>query len=115
MKRKISINIGVFQKRYGDKEALDVAKSLGADAVDFDLFDPKRWDYRLPTSVYSKSDEEITAYFTEIRRHAEEIGIEIGQTHGRITNYTRDEEWNTAVLGNARRDCLATAALGCSS
>ena len=112
MKRKVSINIGPFQRKFGDAGALDFAARIGADAVDFDLFSA-RWDYRDPDSVYAKSDGEIRAYFEEIAAHAAEVGIEIGQTHGRISTYGPNEEVNAHVLENARRDLLATAALGC--
>ena len=112
MKRKVSINIEPFQRRLGDKGALEFAARIGADAVDFDLY-TARWDYRNEASVYARSDGEIRAYFEDIAAHAAKIGIEIGQTHGRISTYGPDEEENAHVLENARRDLLATAALGC--
>ena len=62
--RKISISIMDLQKRYGDKEALRIAKEAGADAVDFGFEDfAGRYDYRYKTSIYSKSKGEIRAYF----------------------------------------------------
>jgi hypothetical protein len=33
---------------------------------------------------YARSDEEICGYFADLRRYADAIGLEIGQTHGRI-------------------------------
>lgn len=111
MKRKISLSTGHFQNKYGDLEMLDVAKSLGLDAVDFST-DGRRWDYRSPASIYSKSDEEIVEYMTRIRRRAAELGIEIGQTHGRLPGFKNIPEEDEALLENARRDCLAAAALG---
>lgn len=111
MKRKVSLAIGHFQNRYGDYEALDIAKQLGLDAVDFETVGG-RWDSRNPKSVYSKSDEEIAEYFTKLRRHAYELGIEIGQTHGRITGFRDDPEEDDALIRNARLDCLAAGILG---
>lgn len=110
-KRKISIAIGGLQDAVGDKEAIRIAKEIGADAVDFKLCGA-RWDHRDPASVYSRSDDEIAAYFADIKAYAESLGLFIGQTHGRITGITADEEFNEAFYENARRDCLATAALG---
>ncbi|MBP3381680.1 MAG: sugar phosphate isomerase/epimerase [Clostridia bacterium] len=110
-KRKISIAIGKLQNMFGDKEALRIAKEIGADAVDFDLCSAQ-WDYRKKESVYSRSDEEIEAYFKELRQYADTIGIVIGQTHGRITGIFDDKEYDEAFYENARLDCLATAAMG---
>ncbi len=111
MKRKVSLSIGHFQNKYGDYEALDIAKQIGLDAVDFDTCG-RRWDYRTPESVYSKSDEEIVEYFTRIRRHADELGLEIGQTHGRLPGFRNDPIEDDALIENARRDCLAASILG---
>lgn len=111
MKRKVSLAIGHFQNKYGDYEALDLAKQLGLDAVDFETVGG-RWDYRNPKSVYSKTDEEIVEYFTKLRRHADELGIEIGQTHGRITGFRDHPEEDDALIRNARLDCLAASILG---
>ena len=111
MKRKVSLAIGHFQNKYGDYEALDIAKRLGLDAVDFETVGG-RWDYRNPKSVYSRTDEEIAGYFTNLRRHADELGIEIGQTHGRITGFRDDPEEDDALIRNARLDCLAAGILG---
>lgn len=111
MKKKISISIEFLQLDFGDAKALEIAREIGADAVDFDLSD-SAWDYRNPASVYSRSDEEIVAYFTGLREKAEQLGIEIGQTHGRLRTFVNDPAEDAAILENARRDCLATRALG---
>ena len=107
--KKVSFNIGHFAKKYGEKGALDFAKSAGADAVDFDLL---VYDDRREGNLYGKSDEEIQAHFEDLAAYAKEIGIEIGQTHGRITGYKNIPEEDEALIRNARLDCLATKALG---
>ena len=113
-KHKIGLSIGRLQHMFGDREALRIAKEIGADAVDFDLCGAQ-WDYRKKESVYSRSDEEIEAYFTDLKNYADTLGLIIGQTHGRITGIKTDEAFNEAFYENARRDCLATAALGVST
>lgn len=110
MQPKISISIGTLQNKYGDRAALDVALACGADAVDFDL--TGRFDDRKPGNIYQKSDEEIVEYFTDIRRHAEELGLEIGQTHGRIKGFLGKKEEDDALVRNGRLDCLVTKTLG---
>lgn len=109
MSKKISLSVYALQRLYGDKGALDKAKELGCDAVDFSL---EARDYRRECDKYSLSDEEIYKYYFEIGQYAKEIGVEIAQTHGRLKGFKLDESENKAVLVNARLDCLATAALG---
>lgn len=111
MKRKIGISIGGLQELYGDERAFETAKEIGADAVDFGLYSDK-FDYKNPTSVYSKSEEDIIKYFENLKRKADELGIKISQTHGRITSFKNDDEWDRAVVKNAYLDCLATSVLG---
>lgn len=108
MSRKIGISTFEFQARYGDVRALEMAKEAGADAVDFNV---ARYNAD-EDGIYSKSDDEIVAYFKGIRAKADEIGIEICQTHGRGYTFKNDPEYDANVLKNARLDCLATAAMG---
>ena len=109
MKRKVSLTLERFQASRGDVAMLDVAKSIDVDAVDFSLIEH---DYRKEGDIYSKSDAEIVAHMNEVRERAAELGIEIGQTHGRIVGFCGDKEKDAATLRNARLDCLATSALG---
>ena len=105
MKHKISICIDELQEKYGDRRALELAQKMGVDAVDFSLL-------HYDGTLYQKSDEEIAAEMHALRDYAKELGIEIGQTHGRIIGFRNDPVLDAEVLRNARLDCLATAALG---
>ena len=115
MKRKVSLATGALQNRYGHKEAIKIAADIGTDAIDFDLslncFSTGRKD-----SIYTKSDDEIITYFTELGEYARSLGIEIGQTHGRITGAyppcEENEKPNETLFKDARIDCMATKALG---
>ena len=107
--KKVSINIGYFCKKLGEKGALQFAKSIGADAVDFDLL---CYDESIPGNLYTRSDEEIVAHFEDLAAYAKEIGIEIGQTHGRIKGFVNDPVQDDSLVRSARLDCLATKALG---
>ena len=109
MNKKVGLSIGRFQTNFGFPLALDKAKEVGCDTVDIGL---ENRDYRREGDKYSLPEDEFIAYYSEIGRHAKEIGIEISQTHGRIRGYSLDEEENKAVLKNARLDCMATAAMG---
>lgn len=113
MKRKISIGTFTLQRIHGDEGAIRLAKKLGADAIDFDL--SATCHREREGSIYAKSDEEIFEYFSNLKKVADEVGIEIGQTHGRIKGYVAGEdEYNNVIHPtNMRLDCLATKALGC--
>lgn len=109
MKKRVGFSAGGLQRKYGDKRAIEIAKSIGADAVDFDTCS---FDYRDSDCIFSKSDDEIISYYSEIKKYADSLGIEISQTHGRITGFTDDAEWNEAFIRNARLDCMTAKALG---
>ena len=114
--KKISISTGALQRTYGTKEALRIASEIGADGVDFglDLFlqNPRPYDVRNPESIYCKSDEEIIAFFTEIREYADSLGLKICQTHGRFKGLLNDPAIDAITLENIKKDLLATSALG---
>ncbi|MDO4741353.1 MAG: TIM barrel protein [Eubacteriales bacterium] len=109
MNRKVSFNIGYFCKKLGEKGALRFARDVGADAVDFDLLP---YDESIPGNLYTRSDEEIRAHFEDLAAYAKQIGIEIGQTHGRIKGFKNIPEEDASLVRSARLDCLATRALG---
>ena len=110
---KIGLSILPLQVRYGDREALTIAKEIDADAVDFGLEDfGGRYDDRNPRSVYALPDAEFRAYFTDLKAHADSLGLTISQTHGRGRGFLNIPEEDDALVRNARLDCLATALLG---
>ena len=109
MRNGISISTQSLQRVYGDIGALDIAKKLGVDAVDFFT---NCYFCEKPDSVYSKSDREIYEYFLGIKRHADSLGLAIGQTHGRLRIFWNDEKKDKYCLENARLDVLAAKALG---
>lgn len=113
-KKKIGFSIGGLQAIYGDKRALEIAAEIGADCVDFatDGFGASTWDYRNPASIYAQGDEAIVEYYSELRKHAEGLGIWINQTHGRGDGFKNKKEEDDALVENARLDLLAASALG---
>ena len=111
MNRKVSLSIFNLQDCYGDLRALEIAKEIGCDAVDLNLYGGS-YDVRNPNSIYAKSEEEFVAYFTGLKEKADSLGLAISQTHGRGSIYRYDEAFNNAVVENARLDCYATKLLG---
>ncbi len=113
--KRISLCIAELQVKYGDKRALEIAAEIGCDAVDFATFsfsDWMLWDCRNPNSLFAKSDEEIIAYYTEIKQYADSLGLIIGQTHGRGKGFVGNKEEDDAEVANARIDLLAASVLG---
>ena len=109
MKYEVSLSIGAFQGALGDIAALDAAKAIGLTCVDFDLL---RYDCAKAGNLYTKSEDEIASHFEAVRRHGEEIGVRIGQTHGRIKGWIYDDAHNENETKGARLDAMATRLLG---
>lgn len=111
MRGKVSISLGNFLKKYDVMETLEIAKNVGAEAVDFDLA-PQ--DFRKEDSIFSKSEDEICEYYTKVKKKADELGLEIGQTHGFFPPVREtDEEHNRIIVPKiSRLDCMATKILG---
>lgn len=111
-KRIVSLSLFPFQGAYGDMEALKIASEIGVEAVDFALTSKKRFDVRSAGSVYSGSDEELTRYFEGIKKRADELGITICMTHGKLEGFKDIPEEDEILVENIRRDLLATKILG---
>ena len=114
---KISIFLGTFQRRYGVRKALEIAKNVvGVDYVDYTLDDfySHRSDRHgsSPDYLYDQSEDALIAYFTELRSYIDSLGLTVAQTHGRSTIFYDDPEEDAAVLSDARIDLLATRILG---
>lgn len=110
-KRKVGINIGIFAEKLGAEEALKFAKSIGADAVDFDLAG-SAYNCANSASIYSKSEDEFCTYFDRLAKTAQDLELEIGQTHGRIEGFKNNPDEDELLVKNSRLDCLATKLLG---
>lgn len=111
MRGKVSISLGKLLRKYTVIETLEIAKNVGAEAVDFYLASQ---DYRKENSIFSKSEDEICEFYAKVKRKADELGLEIGQTHGFYPPVKiDDEEYNNIVVPkNSRLDCMATKILG---
>lgn len=109
MKKLIGISTFTLQALYGDIKALEIAKEIGADAVDFSLDNESSLNEK---SIYSKSEKEIIDYYTAVKAKADELEIIISQTHGRLRVFYNDPVKDEAVFRDARTDCIVTQILG---
>ena len=109
VKKLIGISTFTLQSLYGDIKALEIAKEIGADAVDFSL---DNYSVLNKDSIYSKSEDEIISHFNAVKEKADELGLIISQTHGRLRIYFADPVKDEAVFKDAKIDCMVTRILG---
>lgn len=102
----VGLSVGRWQEMFGDEEALKLAKAAGADAVDLDLL-------LNDEALYLKSEDEIFSHFEKVAKTAASLDILISQTHGRISGYREDPEFNANQKKLAYYDLQATKILGC--
>lgn len=108
--KKIGISFSSGVKRYGIQRALEICAESGFDSIDFNL---NEYGSEADTEgVYARSDDDIREYFTRIGERAHALGLIVGQTHGRLRIATPDPAYCALARENARRDLLASAALG---
>lgn len=106
--KKIGISCRGILHRYGIEKGLEICKKSGFDAVDFSL-EP----YHLNDTVYGGSKDAFESHFTSIRKKAEELELEISQTHGRCATYfPNDPEHNKQIDQLSELDLLASSILG---
>ncbi|MBQ4087407.1 MAG: sugar phosphate isomerase/epimerase [Clostridia bacterium] len=106
--KEISISTGPLQRKYGDEKALKIAKAAGFDAVDFNLEGYGMTD----DCIYHASEDAFGTYFTSLKKKAEELGIRIGQTHGRCGTFAPEKDRCDFVRFVTERDLKATMYLG---
>ena len=109
--KSVGLSVGDLQRKYGDITALEIAANAGADSVDFDLCADIN-DYRNKDSLYSKGFEATAEYYTAVKKRADELGIIIGQTHGKMSGFVNKKAEDDALVKNSEYDCFATAILG---
>lgn len=110
MKRKIGLSIGLYQRKFGDRRALEIAKEIGADAVDIDLCHDMTIENE--QSVYAKGAAATEKYFSELGAYARKLGLTVSQTHGRILGFRNDKEADDRLIEDGILDLVATRALG---
>jgi len=107
--KKVSMSLEMYQKKHGDAFAIRLARELGLDGIDLALFYHNVTD---ENDVYSRGGEAVREYFGGLRELADELGVAIMQTHGRLFGYGTSAEEDEAFIRNTEMDCIATEALG---
>ena len=107
--KKISLSILDLQENFGDRRAIEIAVELGLDGIDFDLLSHS---VNNEDDIYRLGADKVREYYSSLRDFAEEKGIKIVQTHGRLIGYGSTPEGNELFIKNSELDMVATAALG---
>ncbi len=109
---KLSVSTGTLFNRFGIEQSLRMMKEAGFDCVDYglDRWHPDRASV-LESQSYRMSEEETVAQYQNIKKLADEIGIEIYQTHAIFGEFPACdcEEYVEATVKNI----IATHTLGC--
>ncbi len=109
MSKKVSICLCDVQKHYGDKHAIEIAKKIGADGIDFSLYFHNAQN---EGDLYTKDYDEVREYYRDIRAYADSLGVKIHQTHGRFLGYGVSPEVDAALVRNLELDAIASGILG---
>ena len=111
MERRIGVSTCAMQAFFGNKKALEMAARTGAQAVDLDL-NIRGVNDLTEGSVYSRGEDAIIEYFTDLKNYATSLGLEIYQTHAHDDGFKNDPAFNARQSELYRLDLLATSALG---
>ena len=110
----ISVSTWSLEARFGAKKMFEMMRDAGILAADYNIDDwignRAQMDAR-PNS--QRTEEEVIAYYSEIRRYADEASITIGQTHaafGPIGIYTG--ELRAEMIKTTINAIIATSVLG---
>ena len=78
---RLSSTTDRLQEKFGIYKAIDILSEAGYDAIDFSQFDKE---------IYESLDDK--AYYTEIRKYAEDKGLCFNQSHAPFASSFEDEE-----------------------
>ena len=107
--KKLSMSLDVIQEKQSDFDAIDGIVEIGADGIDFSLLNH---DVNKEGDIYSKPIDEIVNYFEQVKKYADERGVAIRQTHGRLIGFAMSPEGDAAFVKNAEIDCIISRVLG---
>ena len=108
---KLGISCRGIIKHLGHERAFSLIRESGFDAVDL-WMGGVYGNRENPSDIYNASADEFEAHFTQIRKLAQNAGIEIASTHGRAATYTNDEAQCEYIRWVSERDLAATRILG---
>lgn len=88
-------------------------KEWGFDGCDYNLEGAFNRKYGIFKDIDNVTDEQIRDYYTDVRKQAEAIGFEIGQTHAEFSGHPRDYDGDIDEVVKRQIACIkATHYLG---
>ena len=110
----ISISTGALEARFGTKKMFEMMRDAGIMAADYGIDDwiGNRAQLDACKNLY-RTEQEVVAHYTEVRKCADEAGITIGQTHaafGPIPVFEGD--MRPDIMKVLINDIIATSVLG---
>ena len=107
--KKVSMSLDVIQEKQNDFDAIDAIAEIGADGIDFSLLSH---DVNKEGDIYTKPISEIIEYFTRVRKYADERGVTIRQTHGRLVGFAMSPAGDDVFIRSAEIDFIVSRVLG---
>ena len=107
--KKVSMSLESIQATQNDFDAIDGIVEIGADGIDFSLMEHA---VNKEGDIYTKPISEIIEYFTRVRKYADERGVTIRQTHGRLVGFAMSPEGDDIFIRSAEIDFIVSRVLG---
>jgi sugar phosphate isomerase/epimerase len=105
---RIGTQMSYIARYFTDEEALSVIHDAGFGAVDFS-FNEKD----IESEYFNKPEDEFCRYFLDLKKHADTLDLQIGQTHAPFFWIRRQMERYDKILETQKKCIAATAYLGC--
>ena len=107
---KLGLSFKSLIDRYGYEKAFLICRKAGFDTVEIGL--RSFGNQSDPNDIYNASSDQFETFFTNIKKMADDAGIEISSTHGRELTYTPDEEQCAYARWVSEKDLHASGILG---
>lgn len=95
-----------FAKVYGDEKGIELLVKAGFESIDFSMF------YPIDNGIFAEPDEILCEHFTRLRRHIDNLGVYVYQTHAPFPTYTADSARDAVIFEAERKALLASSILG---
>ena len=102
---KLGISSASITKHLGVEAGLKLIKESGFDAIDVSFTSYKKEN---GDSIYSKSEDEFLSYFHNFKKIADNLELEVSQTHGRLTTCVPEEDLSEDIKINSILDLKAS-------
>ncbi|MCI8387727.1 MAG: sugar phosphate isomerase/epimerase [Clostridiales bacterium] len=96
----------LFIDNYGEEKGIELLAKAGFESIDFSMF------YPVDSGILVASDDEVREHFEKLRRHIENCGMYVYQTHTPFPTYRADPEKDEVIFKAECKALLASSVLG---